>query len=90
MHISEAEAFAAYFESWALQDFSAETNLVTAETLVIVGAHDRGISQEVAKATWITKLTRASLIVLPDSGHYPGNECPLILAAHVAAFLNPK
>jgi pimeloyl-ACP methyl ester carboxylesterase len=87
MHISSQEAFSAYFESWALDDFSAGATSVTAQTLIIVGAHDGGVSPEVAKATWIAKLANAELVVLPDASHYPPNECPLILAAHVARFL---
>lgn len=89
MDISDKDAFAAYFESWALEELSAEAGSVKAETLVIVGAHDRGVSPEVAKATWVSKLPNAKMIVLPDSGHYPSNECPLILAAHIAGFLAP-
>lgn len=87
--ISAPDAFGAYFESWALEDHTADVATVKAETLVIVGAHDRGVSPDVAKATWIAKLANARLEVLPDSGHYPANECPLILAAHVANFLAP-
>jgi pimeloyl-ACP methyl ester carboxylesterase len=87
MKISDEEAFAAYFESWALEDLSAQADAVSMETLVIVGAHDRGVSPDVANATWIARLANAKLVVLPDSGHYPANECPLILAAHVTNFL---
>jgi len=90
MEISDKDAFGAYFESWALEDLSARAAAITAETLVIVGAHDRGVSPDVAKATWIAKLANAKLTVLPDSGHYPANECPLILAAHISGFLAPQ
>jgi len=89
MKISDEEAFAAYFESWALEDISAEAGAVSMETLVVVGSHDRCVSPDAANATWIAKLANAKLVVLPDSGHYPANECPLILAAHVTNFLAP-
>jgi pimeloyl-ACP methyl ester carboxylesterase len=89
MKISDEEAFAAYFESWALKDISAEAGAVSMETLVVVGSHDRGVSPDAANATWIAKLANAKLVVLPDSGHYPANECPLILTAHVTNFLAP-
>jgi pimeloyl-ACP methyl ester carboxylesterase len=89
MQISDQEAFAAYFESWALDDLSAGAASVTAETLVIVGAYDGGVSPEVAKATWLAKLVNAKLVVLPDASHYPPNECPLVLAAHITRFLAP-
>jgi esterase len=89
MKISDEEAFGAYFESWALEDLSAKASAVSVEILVIVGAHDRGVWPEAAGATWIAKLANARLVVLPDSGHYPANECPLILAAHIASFLAP-
>ncbi|WP_165839007.1 alpha/beta fold hydrolase [Roseicella frigidaeris] len=89
MRISDPDAFAAYFESWALEDFAREAAAVTAETLVIVGAHDPGITEAVARATWLATLPNAQLVVMPDSGHYPAQECPLILAAHVTRFLAP-
>lgn len=89
MKVSDVDAFAAYFESWAFEDLSAIAVTMKTETLVIVGAHDRGVSPDVAKATWIAKLPNAKIVVLPDSGHYPANECPLVLAAHVATFLAP-
>lgn len=89
MRTSDPDAFATYFASWALEDFAREAATVTAETLVIVGAHDPGITEAVARATWLTTLPQARLVVLPDSGHYPLNECPLILAAHLTGFLAP-
>lgn len=56
---------------------------------MIVGAHDPGITEAVARATWLATLPNARLAVMPDSGHYPANECPLILASHLAGFLEP-
>lgn len=83
---SERDAFAAYFESWALDDFSA-TASVTTPTLIVVGAHDPGVSEAVVRATWLARLPNATMTVLPDCGHYAANECPLILAAHLTDFL---
>lgn len=85
--ISEREAFGDYFESWALDDLSQGAKGLDVETRVIVGAHDAAISEAVARATWLVALPNASLTVLPDCGHYPANESPLILAAVISDFL---
>jgi esterase len=75
------EAFASYFESWALDDFSNEAARLQIRTRVVVGAHDRSITREVVTQTWLAQLTNASLTVLAESGHYPMFECPPALAA---------
>ena len=85
--ISTPEAVGDYFESWALDDFVAEASGLDIETLVVVGAHDPGLSEATMKATWLAHLPRARMIVMPDAGHYPIAEAPLALAAHVTAFL---
>ena len=89
MTISDRAAFAAYFESWALDDFASAAAGLAVSTLAIIGAHDPGVSEQATRATWLAHLPNASMAVLPDAGHYAANECPLILAAHLAAFLAP-
>lgn len=85
--IAKAEAVGDYFESWALDDFSAEADGLDVETLVVIGAHDPGLSEAAMKATWLARLPRARLVVMPDAGHYPIAEAPIALAAHVTTFL---
>jgi pimeloyl-ACP methyl ester carboxylesterase len=85
--VSTPEAFAAYFESWALEDFSAETRNLALETLVVVGAHDAGVTEEGVRASWLSTLTNAHLHVMAETGHYPMLEAPLLLASLIERFL---
>jgi len=57
-------------------------------TLILVGAHDRavGIAPQRALAA---KLTQATLVVLPDSAHFPYQEQPEAFQRAVDAFLGP-
>jgi pimeloyl-ACP methyl ester carboxylesterase len=91
MEDSSVEAFAAYFESWALSDFAAQAGELPHETLVVVGAEDGGVTEEAADQTWIANLRGARKLVLPSCGHYPMLETPINLAAIFESFLTtPK
>lgn len=90
IEISDRGAFAAYLESWAGDDFAVDASGIDRPVLVIVGAHDRGVPEEVVRATWLAALGHAELAVLPDTGHYPMDESPLALAARIIAFIEPE
>ncbi|MCK1675195.1 alpha/beta hydrolase [Bradyrhizobium sp. 150] len=90
MKTCSARAFAEYFESWALDDFDREAAELANETLVVAGGHDLGVPEQFIRETWLRRLSNARLTVLPESGHYPMDECPLILAAAVSTFLDPS
>ncbi len=85
--ISTTAAFAAYLESWALDDFAETAARIRQPTLVIAGAHDVGVPEAWVRQSWLQALPQAELIVLPEAGHYPMDECPLILAALITRFL---
>lgn len=85
--VSTAEAFAAYLESWALDDFADEARRAPHDTLVVVGAHDGGVTEATVSATWLAGLTKARLEILPGAGHYPMLETPLSLSALFERFL---
>ena len=87
MEISEASAFSSYLESWVFDDFEEEASKLISETLVIVGGFDLGISEHLVRSTWLTHLKNARLTLLPEAGHYPMDECPLILAETISTFL---
>jgi pimeloyl-ACP methyl ester carboxylesterase len=89
MQTSLPRAFANYFDSWALSDFQDQVKRITAEILVVVGAHDQGIPEPFVRETWLRSLPNARLSVMPESGHYPMDECPLMLAAILSEFLDP-
>ncbi|WP_342251238.1 alpha/beta fold hydrolase [Sphingomonas sp. OTU376] len=88
--ISDRDAFAAYLESWAGDDFAAGAAMIGCPVLVIGGAHDRGVPEDVIRATWLASLKDVRLVMLPEAGHYPMDECPLALARAIIGFLEPN
>lgn len=79
--VSSEEAFGAYLESWALEDFAADVTSLQVPTTVVVGGHDRGVPRELVTQTWLAGLSNSKLVVLPEAGHYPMHECPPLLGA---------
>lgn len=90
METCTPQAFANYFESWALGDFQEQARGLANDTLVVVGAHDQGIPEPFVRETWLRVLPNARLTVMPESGHYPMDECPLMLASIMSEFLDPS
>lgn len=88
--VSDKEAYAAYFESWSGDDFGEAASTIECPVLVIGGAHDWGIPEDMLRATWLSQLRKARLVVMPEAGHYPMDECPLALARQIIAFLEPE
>jgi esterase len=84
--VSLIEAVAAYFESWAFDDFASECAQITANVRVVVGAHDRGVTQALVTQTWLKKLPNAGFGVLAECGHYPMLECPPALGVVFDSF----
>ncbi|WP_176593762.1 alpha/beta fold hydrolase [Sphingobium sp. EM0848] len=82
------EAFAAYFESWALDDFTALADGLPVPAQVIVGRFDQAITAELVDATWRRHLPSCDLLVLENAGHYPMQEDPSALAAAMIGFLS--
>ena len=87
---SHVEAFAAYFESWSQDDFSAAVASLSVPTVAVIGARDPAITSELVARTWLAALPRATLTVLPESGHYPMLECPPMMAAVFESSLPPS
>ncbi len=85
--VSIVEAFAGYLESWALDDFAEAASTIRQPIMVIAGAHDAGVPEAWVRQSWLAALPQAELVVLPEAGHYPMDECPLILAATLTRFL---
>jgi pimeloyl-ACP methyl ester carboxylesterase len=85
---SDVEAFGAYLRSWARDDFSSsvKTDTVTPVRL-IVGVNDPALSADVMEQTWGVFFPNAELTILPDAGHYPMFECPVVLATSIEEFL---
>jgi pimeloyl-ACP methyl ester carboxylesterase len=85
---STTEAFAAYLDSWAKSDFSAEAKVDT-ETPVklVVGVNDPAMSADVMEQTWRVFFPNSELTIMPDAGHYPMFESPVSLATSIEEFL---
>jgi pimeloyl-ACP methyl ester carboxylesterase len=87
--VSTSQAFSDYFESWATDDFAAETRSLQQEVLVIAGENDAALPPDAVRSAWLSSLHRVSVQVLPGSGHYPMAERPLALASIFEKFLIP-
>lgn len=87
LRVSLQEAFGGYLESWALSDFAADVEGLPIPTRVVAGAHDSSITRDVVSATWLAHLSRASLDVLSECGHYPMLQTPPALARVFESFL---
>jgi pimeloyl-ACP methyl ester carboxylesterase len=84
---SSADAFGAYLQSWAKDDFSDRVQGNPAAVKVIVGEHDPALSAAVMEQTWLRFYPSAELEVVPNAGHYPMFETPAALAASIEEFL---
>ncbi len=86
---STVEAFAAYLQAWARDDFSAQAKAAEAAVPVklIVGVNDPAMSADFMEQTWRVFFPDAELTILPDAGHYPMFESPVSLATSVEEFL---
>jgi pimeloyl-ACP methyl ester carboxylesterase len=87
IRVSLPQAFSGYLESWAMSDFAADVDGLSVPTRVVAGAHDSSITRDVLSVTWLAHLSKASLDVLPECGHYPMLQTPLALARVFESFL---
>ncbi len=81
------EAFAGYFEAWALGDFSEEIKGKPHPVKVMIGEFDAALTADVMNATFLAWYPNAELEVINNSGHYPMDETPVVLASSIEAFL---
>jgi pimeloyl-ACP methyl ester carboxylesterase len=84
---SRMDAFAAYFQDWAGQDFAAKVAGLELPVKVFVGEHDLALTRELMEGTWMKLYPNAELEVLANSGHYPMYEIPVAFAKAMEAFL---
>lgn len=84
---SDAKAFRAWLDSWALEDFHEDIVGARVPVRVVVGAHDPALTAELMRQTWLRWYPRADLVELPDAGHYPADESPLELVRAVEDFI---
>ncbi len=82
------DAFSGYFRSWSGDNYLPDLDAVTQPMLVIGGAYDLSITEEVLRATWLERFPSARLALIQNAGHYPMMETPLALASLLHNFLN--
>ncbi len=84
---STREAFGAYLESWAKDDFAEAVTGNPVPALAVVGEHDPALGADTVNATWMQTYPNARLEVLTNAGHYAMFETPVALATVVERFL---
>lgn len=61
---------------------------VSARTLVVMGELDPDFPSPAAEAQWISEQLDASVVLVPEAGHYPQSQRPDIVGPAVASFLS--
>ncbi|QUH03009.1 alpha/beta hydrolase [Saccharopolyspora erythraea] len=84
---TDTRAFRRILDSWSGTDIHQEVEGNPTPVLVCAGAHDKSLTPEVMKATWLQWYPNAELEVYADAGHYAPDEVPLALVARIEAFL---
>jgi len=65
---------------------AAALNSVTAPTLVIMGEADPDFPDPAVEARWIADQLKGTVLMVPESGHYPQAQRPEIVAPAIQAF----
>jgi pimeloyl-ACP methyl ester carboxylesterase len=65
----------------------AAASRVTAPTLVVMGELDPDFPKPAEEAAWIGEVLSATVVMVPDAGHYPQSQRPDVVAPAVASFL---
>jgi len=82
------EARKAYLSMFSKADFGERVRGLPTPYLVVVGEHDApGLRAEDMHKTFLLMHPDAELVVVPNCGHYPMQECPPYFAALMEKFL---
>ena len=88
---SDAEAASAYVAMFARDGLPDPTARVTVPVLAIAGEHDAEPMRSAAVSRALSPLCDSLTVVsFADSGHYPMQEMPPLLVAHVERFLSAE
>lgn len=78
---------AGYLAMFSKTRFAEDVRGLATPFLVIVGDHDPGIDAAAMRETFLAWHPNAELLVIPNCGHYPMQECPPYFATVVERFL---
>lgn len=77
----------AYLDMLVAADFAAEVQGLNTPFLIMIGEHDPGLDEAAMAQTFLAWHPGAELLIVPNSGHYPMQECPPYFAAQIERFL---
>lgn len=81
-------ARAGYLAMFTQTRFVDEVQGLDTAFLVLVGDHDPGLDEAAMRQTFLAWHPRVELVVIPNCGHYPMQECPPFFATLVERFLH--
>ena len=80
-----------YLAMFSKTNFADEVQGLETPYLVIAGEHDfEGLNAEAMKQTYLSMHPNAELVVIPNCGHYPMQECPPYFATVIEDFLHKQ
>lgn len=85
---STREARLGYLTMFSKTDFADEVRGLETPYLVVVGENDaEGLDEAAMNDTFLSWHPNAELVVIPNCGHYPMQECPPFFATVIENFL---
>lgn len=88
---SSPECRMGYLNMFSKTNFAEEVQGLETPYLVIAGENDfEGLNAEAMKQTFLSMHPNAELVVIPNCGHFPMQECPPYFATVVENFLRQQ
>lgn len=80
-----------YLTMFSKTNFAEEVQGLETPYLVVIGENDyEGLNEAVMKETYLSMHPNAELVILPNCGHYPMQECPPFFATVIENFLRKQ
>ena len=85
---TEVEAFRSYGRAFIETNFAEAAQSIRVPFLILVGAHDGGVTEELVRAVFPPLYPHVEIEVIANSGHYPMLETPAWLMTRIEQFLS--